>query len=224
MWPKFALKAVGLAFVTFAVLTMLGGLVQINPIWLYGPFQSPTTRPSPAQPDFYAGWLEGLLRLWPNWEFHVFGHTIGELFLPSVVVPGIIFTVLALWPFLEARATRDTATHHYAQRPREAPVRSAFGAGGIAFFVLLMLAGSNDVLAKFLQVEVDTLNTVLKVLLFVVPVIAGVLTWWICRDLRDRATNDRSRRRPGSVFRRNAAGGFDEEPDPSTTDHERTSP
>ena len=63
-------------------------------------------------------------------------------------------------------------------------MRSAFGAGGIAFFVLLMLAGSNDVLAKFLQVEVDTLNTVLKVLLFVVPIVAGVLTWWICRDLR----------------------------------------
>ena len=104
MWPKFALKAIGLAFVTFGVLTMLGGLVQINPIWLYGPFQ-PYNAPSPAQPDFYAGWLEGLLRLWPNWEFHLFGHTIGELFLPAVVVPGIIFTVLALWPFLDdARA------------------------------------------------------------------------------------------------------------------------
>ena len=222
VWPKFALKAIGLAFVTFGVLTMLGGLVQINPIWLYGPFQ-PYNAPSPAQPDFYAGWLEGLLRLWPNWEFHLFGHTIGELFLPSVVVPGIIFTVLALWPFLEARAKRDTATHHYAQRPREAPVRSAFGAGGIAFFVLLMLAGSNDVLAKFLQVEVDTLNTVLKVLLFVVPVIAGGLTWWICRDLRAR--DERPIKAPSRVvFRRNAAGGFDEEPDPSTTDHERTPP
>ena len=102
-------------------------------------------------------------------------------------------------------------------------MRSAFGAGGIAFFVLLMLAGSNDVLAKFLQVEVDTLNTVLKVLLFVVPVISGVLTWWICRDLRAR--DERPIKAPSRVvFRRNAAGGFDEEPDPSTTDHERTSP
>ena len=101
---------------TFAVLAGLGGLVQINPVWLYGPF-IPYSAPSPAQPDFYAGWLEGILRLWPNWEFHVFGHTIGELFLPAVVVPGIIFTVLALWPFIEARAKRDTAMHHDAQRP-----------------------------------------------------------------------------------------------------------
>ncbi len=211
VWPKFALKSVGLAFMTFAVLAGLGGLVQINPVWLYGPFV-PYSAPSPAQPDFYAGWLEGLLRLWPNWEFHVFGHTIPELFLPSVVVPGIIFTALAAWPFLEARAKRDTAIHHDAQRPRDEPVRSGVGAAAIAFFVLLMLAGSNDVLAKYLQVEVDTLNGVLKVLLFVVPVVAGLLTWWICRDLRARGTAPIAH--PMRIeFRRNAAGGFDESHD-----------
>ena len=208
VWPKFALKSVGLAFMTFAVLTALGGLVQINPVWLYGPFV-PYSAPSPAQPDFYAGWLEGILRLWPNWEFHVFGHTIGELFLPAVVIPGIIFTVLALWPFIEARATHDAAMHHDAQRPRDVPVRAGIGAAGIAFFVLLMLAGSNDVLAKYLQVEVDTLNGVLRVLLFVVPALVFAITWWICRDLRARGTAPIAS--PARVeFRRNAAGGFDE--------------
>ena len=210
VWPKFALKSVGLAFMTFAVLAGLGGLVQVNPVWLYGPFL-PYSASSPAQPDFYAGWLEGVLRLWPNWEFHLFGHTVGELFLPAVVIPGIIFTVLALWPFLEARATRDSAVHHDAQRPREEPVRSGIGAAGIAFFVLLMLAGSNDVLAQYLQVEVDTLNGVLKVLLFVVPTITGAITWWICRDLgaRDAAPIRRPAR---SELRRNADGGFEEAP------------
>ena len=34
VWPKFALKSIGLAFMTFAVLSGLGGLVQINPVWL----------------------------------------------------------------------------------------------------------------------------------------------------------------------------------------------
>jgi ubiquinol-cytochrome c reductase cytochrome b subunit len=99
--------------------------------------------------------------------------------------------------------------HHDAQRPREAPVRAGIGAGGIAFFVLLMLAGSNDVLAKYLQVEVDTLNGVLRVLLFVVPVLVAVTTWWICRDLR--AHGGAPIARPARVeFRRNAEGGFDE--------------
>jgi ubiquinol-cytochrome c reductase cytochrome b subunit len=197
---------------TFAVLAGLGGLVQINPVWLYGPFV-PYTASSPAQPDFYAGWLEGLLRLWPDWEFHVFGHTVGELFLPAVVVPGIIFTVLGLWPFLEARATRDRAWHDFAQHPREAPARSGIGAAGLAFFTVLMLAGSNDVLAKFLDVEVDTLNTVLKVALVALPIVAGIATWRICRELSasDDQPNERPRR---STIRRGAGGGYREVDEP----------
>src|SRR5204862_1504444 len=123
------------------------GLVQINPIWLYGPFL-PYSATSPAQPDFYAGWLEGILRLWPNWEVHVVGHTVGELFIPAVVVPGIIFTVLALWPFLEARVSGDHDWHQFAQHPREAPLRTAVGAGGLACVILLLLAGSDDLLTK----------------------------------------------------------------------------
>ncbi len=174
VWPKFAVKAIGLALVTFAVLTALGGLAQINPVWFYGPFV-PYSAPSPAQPDFYVGWLEGLLRLSPNWELHLFGHTIANLFMPAVVIPGVIFTVLALWPFLEARATHDTAWHHFAQKPRQAPVRSAIGAGGLTFFIVLTLAGSNDVLAKFLDVEVDTLNVYLKAAVFVLPIVVAIV-------------------------------------------------
>ena len=185
VWPKFALKSVGLAFVTFATLTLMGGLFQINPVWFYGPYV-PYTGPSPSQPDWYAGWLEGLLRLWPNWEFTIFGVTIGELFLPAIVVPGIMFTLLATWPFLEARFSKDHEWHNFAQKPREAPVRSALGAAAIGLMVVLFLAGSNDVLAKYLQIEVDTFNAVLKVLVFVLPVVVGVLTFMVCRDLRDR--------------------------------------
>ncbi|MGZ8583341.1 MAG: hypothetical protein ACXWXG_08445, partial [Actinomycetota bacterium] len=48
-----------------------------------------------------------------------------------------------------------------------------------------------------------------KVLLFVVPVLVFVITWWICRDLRARDAAPIAR--PARVeFRRNAAGGFDE--------------
>jgi ubiquinol-cytochrome c reductase cytochrome b subunit len=199
-------KAIGLALMTFATLTLLGGLFQINPVWLYGPFV-PYSASSPAQPDYYAGWLEGLLRLWPNWDLTLFGHTIGELFLPAVVVPGAIFTILALWPFLEARVTGDREWHHFAQRPREAPLRSAVGAGGIAFMTVLMLAGSNDVLATFLRVEVDTLNDVLKVLAIVLPFLVGAITFRICRDLQDIGARPVASVR--TEVRRNAEGGFD---------------
>jgi ubiquinol-cytochrome c reductase cytochrome b subunit len=209
VWPRFALKSIGLALVTWGVATALGGLVQINPVWLYGPFL-PYTASSPAQPDFYAGWLEGLLRLWPNWEFVAFGHTIGELFLPAVVIPGVVFTVLALWPFLEARVTHDHGRHHFAQHPREAPVRSGIGAAGVAFFTVLTLAGSNDVLAKFLDIEVDSLNAILRVALFVLPAGIGYATYRICRDLVARDPHPIAR--PGRArIRRSATGGYEAE-------------
>ena len=62
----------GLLFLTAAVLAALGGLVQINPVWVYGPFV-PYAVSSPAQPDWYLGWLEGSLRLGPNWEPTILG-------------------------------------------------------------------------------------------------------------------------------------------------------
>jgi ubiquinol-cytochrome c reductase cytochrome b subunit len=208
VWPKFALKSIGLAFTTFGVIAFLGGLFQVNPIWLYGPFV-PYSTASPSQPDYYIGWLEGLLRVWPNWEFHVFGHTIGEVLLPGLVIPGLVFTILALWPFLEARVSGDHEWHNFAQHPREAPVRSGFGAAGVAFFVVLVVAGGNDVVAKFLGVEVDSFNSILRWALFLAPVLSGLVTYWICRDLRDRPRHPLAAP-PRVTFRRNAAGGFEE--------------
>src|SRR5688500_5155943 len=38
MFPTFAAKSTGLIFVVFGVCALLGGLVQINPIWLWGPY------------------------------------------------------------------------------------------------------------------------------------------------------------------------------------------
>lgn len=208
VWPKFALKTIGLAFTTFGVIALLGGVVQINPIWLYGAYV-PYSTASPSQPDYYVGWLEGLLRLWPNWEFGILGHTIGELLLPGLVVPGLIFTILALWPFLEARMTGDREWHNYAQHPREAPVRSAIGAAGVTFFVVLAVAGGNDVVAKFLGIEVDSFNTILRLAVFLGPVLSGSITYWMCRDLRDRPRHPVGAP-PRATYRRNAAGGFQE--------------
>ena len=148
-----------------------------------------------------------MLRWGPTWELTLFGHTIGELFLPAVVIPGAIFTVLARWPYLEARISGHHEWHHFAQRPREAPLRSAIGAAGIAFMTVLMLAGSNDVLATFLHVEVDSLNDVLKVLGIVLPFLVGTVTFRICRDLRDGGSPPAAAP-PRATIRRNAEGGF----------------
>ena len=105
-WPGQVFRSTGLFLLTAAILAGLGGLIQVNPVWIYGPFV-PYAVSSPAQPDWYLGWLEGSLRLGPNWEPTILGITIPSPFLPAIVIPGIIFTGFALWPFIEARYTRD---------------------------------------------------------------------------------------------------------------------
>lgn len=183
LWPTYAVKSLGLLAIVIAVLAGLGGLFQINPVWLYGPFE-PAAVTTAAQPDWYVGWLEGALRLSPPWALHIFGGTVSEVFLPGVLMPGIIFGLLYAWPFLERRATGDRAEHHLLDRPRDRPVRTGIGVAGITFFGVLLLAGGQDVVAAHLGLSIITVTRTLQVLVGVLPIVTGLVAWKWCRDLR----------------------------------------
>jgi ubiquinol-cytochrome c reductase cytochrome b subunit len=176
LWPTYTFKSMGLFCAVFAVLGALGGLAQINPIWLYGPF-IPHAVASPAQPDYYLGWVEGALRIWPAWEFHVFGHTIPEVFLPAVALPSLTFLLLYLWPFIERRFTKDDGSHELLDDPTDRPGRSAIGAGVLTFYGVLLLAASNDVIARDLHTSVSGVTAGFRVALIVLPPLVGALVY-----------------------------------------------
>jgi len=137
LFPTFAAKATGLIFVVFGVCAMLGGLVQINPVWLWGPY-NPAQVSAFSQPDWYIGFLDGSTRIFPPWDINLPGdYTVPALFWPTVVVAGLMFTVLAVYPMIERKLTGDTASHHLLQRPRDVPVRTALGAMGLTFYLVL---------------------------------------------------------------------------------------
>jgi ubiquinol-cytochrome c reductase cytochrome b subunit len=184
LWPSYTMKTLGLLFLVFSVTAGLGGLAQINPIWLYGPFEAwrATTY---AQPDWYVGWLEGALRLFPPWELSLFGrYEIPEVFFPAVLLPLATFGLLYLWPFLERRVTHDRAPHHLLDRPRDRPVRTALGFATLSFYAVLLFAGGQDVIATKLQVGIVPVLWTFRVLLFALPPVVGLITWKVCRDLR----------------------------------------
>ena len=106
MYPTYGIKAGGFFFIVFAVCAALGGLAQINPVWLFGPY-NPAQVSSGSQPDWYIGFLDGSTRLFPSWEIRLFHHTIPPLFWPTLVLPGILFTLAGAYPFLEAKLTKD---------------------------------------------------------------------------------------------------------------------
>ena len=184
MFPTYAAKGGGFFFLVFAVLAALGGLAQINPVWLYGPYD-PSNVSAGSQPDWYIGWLDGALRLMPNWETNLWGHTLSwNLFVPAVVIPGIIFTLLALYPFLEPLWTKDRGYHNLLDRPRDVPVRTAIGAMSLTFYVILWLAGGNDIIATTLNLSINQLTWSFRVGLIVLPPLAYWATKRICLGLQ----------------------------------------
>jgi ubiquinol-cytochrome c reductase cytochrome b subunit len=208
-WPTQVFKSFGLMLLTAAVLALMGGLLQINPIWAYGPFD-PTRISAPSQPDWYVGWLDGALRLFPPIEFTLLGVTIPKPFLAGVLVPGIAFGILTLWPFIEARVRGDHDEHHLLDRPRDAPMRTAVGVAALTFFVILTLAAGNDVAAIVLRIPLEATTTILRVAVMVVPIVAAIVTHRICVELarRERATAGAP---PPSIvrLRRTAEGGYE---------------
>jgi ubiquinol-cytochrome c reductase cytochrome b subunit len=183
LWPTYTAKSVGLLFGLAAILGLMGGLLQINPVWLYGPYD-PATVASPAQPDWYLGWLEGALRLFPPWEIRTFGHVIANPFFPTVLLPGLTFLVLYLWPWIERRITGDRAEHHLLDRPRDNPMRAAVGVAALTFYALLFLAGSNDIIADLFAFPVAGVTWVMRIAVLVLPPVAGFVTYRFMWGLR----------------------------------------
>ena len=186
LFPVYTAKAGGVFFVVFGVCALLGAFATINPIWLYGPY-TPSEITAGSQPDWYILFLEGALRIFPNWETNVLGYTFSwNVLIPAVVLPGIMFTVMALYPWIERWATGDGSEHNLLDRPRNAPVRTALGAMALSFYVLLVIGGSNDIIASNFEVSLNAVTRVLQVLVFVVPPLVFVFTKRICLSLQRR--------------------------------------
>jgi ubiquinol-cytochrome c reductase cytochrome b subunit len=213
LWPTYAAKALGLFFLTSAVLAFLGGVFQINPIWIYGPFD-PAEVSAASQPDWYMGWLDGALRLAPPWEIRAFGYEIPEPFFPGVLLAGLTFALLYAWPFLEARVTGDYAEHHLLDRPRQRPVRTALGTATITFYTVLFLSGAADVIAATFGLSVNAVLWTFRILSLVLPPLMAWLTYRLCKELAARdgvptASAVTWREIPGRLRRRYTAAEAD---------------
>ncbi|MEA2305540.1 MAG: ubiquinol-cytochrome c reductase cytochrome b subunit [Solirubrobacteraceae bacterium] len=185
MWPAYALRSLSWFATTAAVLVLLGGLVQINPIWQWGPYEV-AQGTNGAQPDWYLGWLIGALRIMPAWEPRFWGHTwAGNPFFGGVVFPTVVFAVLFAWPWLEQRfITRDFATHHLLDRPRDNPWRTAIGAAFFSWVFTVFFAGAADRILVSVGIPYETQVWLARGAFFVAPVIVGVAAYRIASELR----------------------------------------
>jgi ubiquinol-cytochrome c reductase cytochrome b subunit len=185
LWPGYALRSLSLLFAVAGVLLLLGGLVQINPIWLYGPYHTYAAT-NGAQPDWYVGWLIGALRLMPPLEIHAFGYTlVPNPFFGGALFPLIVFGLLYFWPALERRISGDHARHELLDRPRDVPWRTATISAFFSWVTVVFLAGSQDQLALHFHFSYVGLVWFFRVASIVVPFIVFFLVRRAARELKE---------------------------------------
>jgi ubiquinol-cytochrome c reductase cytochrome b subunit len=208
MWPAYALRSIGLMLAVAAVLFLAGGLVQINPIWQWGPYH-PYLSENGAQPDWYIGWLIGALRLMPNFEPAIGNHTIiPNPFWGGAAFPLFVFAALYSWPWLERRVTRDHLRHDLLDRPRDRPNRTAVGAAFLSWVVIVFAVGSTDRLFYRLHISYSAQIHFWRVGVWVLPILVFFLTRSACRSLR-RSEAHPLRSWQGEVVRRGPDGSVE---------------
>jgi len=184
LMPVYMAKAGGFFFIVFGITAFLGAVASINPLWLYGPY-TPGQISAGSQPDWYMGWLDGLVRMAPPLETYIFGKTISwNILIPGLIIPGIIFTGMALYPFIESWLTGDKREHHLLDRPRNVPNRTALGAMSLTFMVIAMINGGNDIIATHFDLTINQIMWFSSIGIIVLPPLAFVITKRICLSLQ----------------------------------------
>jgi len=182
-FPGQAPRSIGLMLWVFAVLFLLGGLVQINPVWLWGPYHVGDAT-NGAQPDWYLGWLIGALRLVPGFDLTIGHYTlVPNPFWGGVLFPALVFGVLLVWPWLERRVAGDDAFHNLLERPRDNPWRTAIGVAIVTWVFLIFVSGSADRVDVLFGLDYATQIWVYRVAVWVVPLVALFVTKRVCDEL-----------------------------------------
>ncbi|WJV45179.1 cytochrome bc1 complex cytochrome b subunit [Streptomyces flavofungini] len=183
--PVYVAKAGGFFFLVFGVLALMGAIATINPVWALGPYR-PDLVGTGAQPDWYLGFSEGLIRVMPGWEINAWGHTLQlGVFIPFALFP-LIMAAIGAYPFIEAWITKDRREHHIAERPRNAPVRTGLGVAWLTLYGVLMVGGGNDLWATHFHLSINAITWFVRVAFFVAPPLAFVVTHRICLGLQRR--------------------------------------
>jgi cytochrome b-561 len=178
-FPNQAAVSVVVFFLTLAAVSLLAGFLPVHNVAEYGP-NDPAATPELIMPDWFLMWVFGFLKLMPSWTSFTVPFTdvhVSTEFLSGVVLPGIVFGLVFLWPFVDYR---DEPTHFTAD-PLDRPWQTAVGVAAVTFVMVASIAGMNNILADVVAVSTDAINAVLLAALLLYPPLAGAITYVVLR-------------------------------------------
>jgi ubiquinol-cytochrome c reductase cytochrome b subunit len=85
--------------------------------------------------------------------------------------------------------TGDKREHHLLDRPRNAPNRTALGAMSLAFILVVLLNGGNDLIATHFHLSINSIMWFTRIGVIVIPPLVFVITKRPCLSLQ-RADRD----------------------------------
>ena len=188
VWPGAAVRSAGLFVITTGVLMLMGGTLTISPVWSYGPASTGAAFAG-SQPDWYMAFLDGALRLVPDgWEVVWLGRTWSLAIIVPLALTGLLFFLIATYPFIEGWISGDPRDHHILDRPRNTPTRTGLGVAGVVFYVTLWTAGSADVIATIFDVSFEGVIWFLRGVAVFGPALAYIAARQVCFALQARET------------------------------------
>ncbi|MEU3962246.1 cytochrome bc complex cytochrome b subunit [Streptomyces buecherae] len=219
--PVYMGKAGGFFFLVFGVIAAIAAVATINPVWAIGPYR-PDQVSTGAQPDWYLGFAEGLIRVMPGWEINAWGHTLVlGVFIPLVIFP-LVLLAIAVYPFIESWATGDKRNHHLLDRPRNTPTRTGFGVAWITTYLTMLIAGGNDLWATHFHLSINSITWFSRIAFFVLPVVSFIVTKRICLGLQRRDKEKVLHGRESGIIKRLPHGEFIEVHEPLSQDQLHT--
>jgi ubiquinol-cytochrome c reductase cytochrome b subunit len=111
---------------------------------------------------------------------------------------------LYLWPWIERRLTGDHGFHNILDRPRDAARRTAIGVAVVTLVLIVLVAGSSDRATVLFGISYDSQVWLYRVLVFVGPVVAGLVAYRVCVELQRGEAVEQERHRAEGEARRAA--------------------
>lgn len=228
--PVYMAKAGGFFFLVFGVIAAIAAIASINPVWAIGPYR-PDQVSTGAQPDWYMGFAEGLVRVMPGWEWNFWGHTVNFGVLIPIVIFPLVLVAIAAYPFVESWVKGDKREHHILDRPRNVPTRTGFGVAWLVAYFVMLIGGGNDLWATHFHLSLNSLTWFVRIGFFVLPVLSFIATKRICMGLQRRDRDKVLHGRESGIIKRLPHGEFIEVHEPLDqeqlhvlTQHEQPAP
>jgi cytochrome b-561 len=180
-FPNQAAVSAVVFFLTLAVLSLLAGFLPVHNIAEYGP-NDPASTPSLIMPDWFLMWGYGFLKLVPSWmSFDVLGIHVSSEFVGGLVLPGLVFLAVAVWPFVDSH---DEPVH-FTANPLDRPWQTAVGIAAVVFIMVASIAGMDVIVADLVGSNSAAIKPFLTAALLVVPTVAGLVTYAVLGGFGD---------------------------------------